>query len=155
MRVNSTGRVVNLNADLLDGKDITALDSTELIDNIGPLPIERTYTSKGGTLFISASGSGYRDSSLARGPGRIGMTIHVDGEVPKLSDVTTNELDSHKAFVSSYTIVEDLPAGNHTIRLVPFYQNGVCNTASEVFYTYCTSTDINDLFRVSVLEIPD
>jgi len=47
-----------------------------------------------------------------------------------------------------------LPAGEHTVRLEPAY-GSVCNTASETFTAFCTSTSTNDRFSVTVLEIPD
>ena len=38
LAVNSSARVTNLNADRLDGKDITAFDAQKVINAFGPLP---------------------------------------------------------------------------------------------------------------------
>lgn len=103
MTVNSRVKVTNLNADQLDGKDSSAFatgvegkatdsdkldgnDSSafapagefgvqEVIDTSGRLPKEGPFTSKGGTLLVSVSGSGFRGSGNAQRPGLIGMAI--------------------------------------------------------------------------------
>lgn len=180
MRVNSGAKVANLNADqldgksdtdfyaagskvadseLLDGKDFSAFGATQVIRDQGPLPLEGTFTSNGGTLIILASGSGYRSSSNARTHGRIGMDIYLNTFIrwDAGAEVFTNEQNSHKAFVDLYAVVP-LPedsAGQFTIRLEDSYNSSVCNTADE-FPTNvrCTTTDRLDFFRVTVLEIP-
>jgi hypothetical protein len=167
MKVNSGTKVTNLNADKIDGKDSTAFVGPTNFDaevlttqdtfsqDFGPLPLEYTYTSHGGTLIISASGSGYRSSSNARGPGLIRMAIRVDGLNRANADAYTNERDSHKAFVDGYAVVKGLPAGDHTIRLEAMYNDSFCNTASEHNFIICTTTDGADSYAVSVVEIPD
>jgi|SRR5215208_1140566 hypothetical protein len=180
MTVNSSAKVANLNADQLDGKsdtdfyaagskvadsesldgkDFSAFGATEVIRDQGPLPLEGTFTSNGGTLIILASGSGYRSSSNARTHGRIGMDIYLNTFIrwDAGAEVFTNEQNSHKAFVDLDAVVP-LPedsAGQYTIRLEDSYNPEVCNTANE-FPTNvrCTTTDRLDFFRVTVLEIP-
>jgi hypothetical protein len=155
MRVDSAGKVANLNADRVDGRDFSAFGAQEVLSQPGPLPLEGNYTSKGGTLIISASGSGYRATASARQGGRIGMDVFVDGLFQGLSRVITNERDSHKAFVPGFLVVEGLPAGPHTIRLEAVYDSGVCNSANETIHDRCTTTDGNDSFGLTVMEIPD
>jgi hypothetical protein len=154
MKVNSATKVASLNADRLDGKDISAFDAEKVISDFGPLPRSGSYTSKGGTLIISASGSGFR-SAFAQKGGLIGMGIVVDGTHRGISEVTTNERDSHKAFVTDTIVVEGLAAGSHSISLQDKFASGVCNTASEEVAHYCTTTNADDTFYVTVVEIPD
>jgi len=99
-------------------------------------PLTGTYKSKGGTLLISASGSGYR----AR-PGKIGMTVSVDGAKKGTVWTYTNERQSHKAFVSSTLVARNQPTGQLKIELD---NQGYPRT----------TIDKNDHFRVTVLEIP-
>jgi len=146
-------------SELLDGKDFSAFGATEVIRDQGPLPLEGTFTSNGGTLIIWASGSGYRSSSNARTHGRIGMDVLLDTFIiwDAGAEVFTNEQNSHKAFVDLYAVVH-LPedsAGQHTIRLEDSYNTSFCNTPNE-FPTNvrCTTTDRLDFFRVTVMEIP-
>jgi hypothetical protein len=167
MKVNSGTKVTNLNADKIDGKDSTDFVGPTNFDakvlttrdvfsqDYGPLPLEYTYTSHGGTLIISASGSGYRSSSNARGPGLIRMGISVDGSTEAVAQTYANERDSHKAFVDGYAVVTGLPAGDHTIRLEAIYNEFFCNTASENNGHICTTTNGLDSYAVSVVEIPD
>jgi hypothetical protein len=151
MKVNRPTKVTNLNADRLDGQDFTSFDAKYVIDDEGPLPIERTFTTQGGTIIIMASGSGYRYP--ARMGGHIGMGIVVDGNGRGVSDVTTNERDTHRAFVPSFTVLR-LGTGTHTLRLEPLYFS-TCNTASETVVLFCTRTNSDDYFRATILEIPD
>lgn len=143
---------LNIDADTLDGKDFSAFGAAEVINIHGPLPLEGTYTSKGGTLIISASGSGYRTNS----PGKMGMYIKVDGNLVFGSGmgVYTNETNNHKAFVGGQEVISGLPAGQHTIRLEANYDQAKCGTAEETTQTFCTVTNHEDRFRVSILEIP-
>ena len=149
LAVNKQAKVANLNADKVDGKDFSAFGVAEVIDTHGGLPRQGTYTSKGGTLLISASGSGYRTDTI----GHIGMKVMVDGVWHGAAIVFTNEVNSHKAFIEEYIVVRGLPAGQHTIRLVEWDDTNSCNGAPTGYY--CTITNDDDYFRVSVLEIPD
>ncbi len=155
MRVNSAAKVANLNADKLDGRDFSAFGANQVIGGVGPLPKEGTFTSKGGTLILSASGSGFRGTGTSQMEGRISMKVLVDGNTQGYVDGYTNERDSHKPFVPNDFVVTGLPAGQHTIRLEEDYNATDCNTANETQRDYCTDTDFNDFFNVTVLEIPD
>jgi len=146
--------VANLNADRLDGKDISAFDAKEVLDSFGPLPIQGTYTSKGGTLVISSSGSGFRSLASAQKPGEIGMRVFIDDSFVDDVPITVNQRDIRHSFVADTAVMEDLPAGEHTIRLVALYDS-TCNTASESPFNYCTTTNRDDRFNVTVVEIPD
>jgi hypothetical protein len=161
LRVDSQARVGNLNADQLDGKDQSAFaDVNELgaqnaVHVFGPLPLERTFTSDGGTLVILASGSGYRSFGGADGPGRIGMYVRVNGSIRGRADGFADERGLHETFVDEYAVVEGLPAGTHPIRLEAVYDDDDCETSDETASTICTTTNSNDFFTVTVVELSD
>jgi hypothetical protein len=115
------------------------------------LPVQSTYTGKGGTLLVTASGSGYRASSLAGLSGLIGMFVMVDSQQYRV-EVYTNERNSHKAFISRTIPISGLPAGQHTIKLLPMFAPD-CGSSSERIDTPCMATDPNDFFNVTVLEL--
>jgi hypothetical protein len=69
--------------------------------------------------------------------------------------IATNERESHKAFVPKTFVARDLPASSHTIRLEAMYNDVYCNTPDELSSYPCTSTNSDDLFDVTVMEIPD
>src|SRR3712207_2118790 len=99
-------------------------------------PFTGTYTSKGGTLILYASGSGFSDAA-----NKIGMTVLVEGAKKGTAWTYTNEASSHKAFVPAALVVRNQPAGQLEIEL---NDTGYANT----------KIDQNDNFRVTVLEIP-
>lgn len=160
LKVDSQAKVANLNADELDGKDASefapaaGFGASEVIDTMGRLPVERPFVSKGGTILISVSGSGFRGSGAAQGAGLIGMEVKVDGVKQDHSLIYTNERDSHKAFVNDHIVVGGLPAGSHTIRLEAMYDSSNCNTPNESIVHVCTSTDSYDSFTASITELP-
>ena len=160
MSVNSDTKVANLNSDQLDGKDqsafadVSELDAATVISRWSALPTQGTYTSEGGTLVVSAAGSGFRSDSNTRTVGDIGMRILVDGTERGQALVHANERQSHKPFVARQIVVKGLAAGSHTISLEALYAS-TCNTASETRYTVCTTTNTNDRFEVTVLELSD
>jgi len=109
----------------------------EVIDTNGALPKEGTYNKRrGGTLIISAAGSGWSSNKDQL----IGMNVYVDNNKVGTAQVWTNEAASHKAFVPVFAVVNNVSKGPHTIKLEPL------NAA--------TNTDQNDYFRVSVEEQP-
>jgi hypothetical protein len=109
----------------------------EVIKDNGVLPKEGTYNKRrGGTLIVSAAGSGFSDT----GEKTIGMTVWVDGENVGTAQVYTNEKLSHKAFVSTFEVVNGVPKGPVKIELKPLNPD--------------TQTDQNDFFRVTVEEQP-
>jgi hypothetical protein len=160
MRVNSDTKVADLNADRLDGKDqsefadVSELDAATVISRWSALPTQGTYTSEGGTLLISAAGSGFRSTSNTRTVGDIGMRILVDGTVRGEALLHANERQTHRPFVARQVVVKGLAAGSHTIRLEAIYAS-TCNTDSETRFTVCTTTNTNDRFEVTVLELSD
>lgn len=98
------------------------------------LPITRIFTTGGGTLLIFASGSGF-------GAGAIGMEILVDGVVRGQASSFTNEPSSHKAFVANTLVVPGIPNGLHniTFRAIP---------------GTTTTTNNDDRFSLTILELP-
>ena len=108
----------------------------EVIVDHGPLPLDGTYYKHGGgTLLISAAGSGWSSDKDQL----IGMNVYVDNRKVGTAQVWTNEAASHKAFVPVFAVVNNVSKGKHTIKLEPL--GG-------------TKTDQNDFFRVTVEEQP-
>lgn len=101
----------------------------------GPLPITVPFASGGGTLVIIFSGSGYGLNSI----GNIGMGLQIDGGTVATTRSFTNEQNSHKAFTTNILVQGNVAAGNHTIGL---------------FVLTNTTTDGNDWFNITVLELP-
>lgn len=159
MTVDSPTKVTNLNSDQLDGKDqrafadVNELGAQTAIHVFGPLPVERTFTSNGGTLVILASGTGFRGGSDH--PGRIAMNVRVNGGIQGRADGFAEEEGPHETFVGEYDVVEGLPAGTHTIRLEANYDDDDCNTADETSGTICTRTNSDDFFTATVIELSD
>jgi len=108
---------------------------TKAIDVVGPLPRQGGFTSGGGILMIIVSGSGWT-SDAAR---RIGMRVLIDGAVAGETRSFSNELNSHKVFSTDALVVDNIAAGNHTVRLEALPS---------------TNTDLNDFFTATVLELP-
>jgi hypothetical protein len=108
-----------------------------VINSTGPLPITSgSFTTGGGTLMLTYSGSGY----LAALPQKlIGMTVKIDGVFVDNTGIFANQAGMHLAFVSKSWILTGIAAGIHTIELSGL--NGV-------------TTDFNDIFNVSVTELP-
>ena len=160
-KVNSSTKVANLNADQLDGQDSSAFaqrsgfNAQQVLSTNGPLPKQAAYTSKGGTLLITASGSGFQYSgNTLRTSGRIGMSVKVD-QAQYIVGAFVNDKDHHYAFVPETFVVSGVAAGQHTISLEALYTPVACDTSRGVTPdTYCTTTDGNDPFSVTVLELP-
>jgi hypothetical protein len=103
----------------------------------GPLPITSgKFTTGGGTLMIFASGSAYRSNF-----GTIGMDIFIDDRYCGNAIVFTNEANSHKLIASNF-ITTGIPAGQHSATIKKF------SDAPE------TTTDVNDHFSLTILELP-
>jgi hypothetical protein len=146
------------NASTLGGSPLVAwgMGATRLE---GPLPSDNLYgspqwsfTSRGGNLLISFSGSGYRSSSN-KVSGRIELELYIDGVARLATWTYTNEFDSHKALPTATGVFDDIPAGDHSVRLVAVQIVG-CGQSGESTEWSCTSTDGNDFFFISVLEQP-
>jgi hypothetical protein len=154
--VNSGNKVVNLNADKVDNKSTTAWKMTDVLDVTGDgIPGFGTITTSGGKLLIMASGSGYRSSSDALNPGRIGVDVYFDHAPVAGGEASTftNEFNSHKAFVTSYIVLSGIPAGSHTVGLAEKHDGAKCGF-SDTTDDFCTTTDASDSFHVAVIEMP-
>jgi hypothetical protein len=103
----------------------------------GPLPIDGdafTPTSNG-TFLLFASGSGWSTGGAAL----IGMNVIANGTWVGSSQVWTNPAYSHAAFVPICVPLSGLTPGQPvTVRLEAFNE---------------TTTDLNDYFNVTVVEI--
>jgi hypothetical protein len=109
----------------------------EVINTNGALPKEGTYNKRrGGTLIVSAAGSGFSDTENKT----IGMEVFVNGTKVGTAQVYTNEKLSHKAFVPTFAVVNGVPKGSVKIELKALNAD--------------TKTDQNDFFRVTVEEQP-
>ena len=109
----------------------------EVINTNGALPKEGTYQKRrGGTLIVSAAGSGFSDTENKT----IGMEVFVNGNKVGTAQVYTNEKLSHKAFVPAFAVVNKVPKGPVKIELRALNAD--------------TKTDQNDFFRVTVEEQP-
>jgi hypothetical protein len=160
MTVSSPTKVANLNADQLDGKDqrafadVNELGAQLITRTFGPLPVERTFTSEGGTLLILASGSGYRGGA-EMSSGRIGMDVKFDGSLRGRANGFSQGFNVHETFVDEYIILEGVSAGTHTLRLERTYDSSDCDTDEETSSDYCTATNSNDFFAATVIELSD
>lgn len=111
-------------------------DVTQVFNSkAGGLPVSAAFSSQGGTLLIFASGSGW-SADVAR---QIGMQIQIDSAIKGYAKSFTNETGSHKVFSANPLVVSGIAAGPHTLALVALAS---------------TSTDGNDFFNVTVLELP-
>lgn len=162
LRVNAnSGTASNLSADRLDGKDqrafadVSELDAREVIlSSTGPLPVQTTFTSNGGTLVVMASGTGYRRSSSDVSSGPIGMNVKVNGfHIGRAEGFAEEEVVS-EAFIGGDTVVTGVPAGTHTVRLEDHYDED-CDSSEETDHTPCTGTNSHDRFAVTVVELSD
>jgi hypothetical protein len=105
------------------------------VNAAGALPLAGdTFTSHGGTLTLNASGSAWSTSAGAL----IGMNVLVDGVVVGTSQVYTNEAQSHKALIPISVALPGVGAGAHVVVIQPL--SG-------------TTTDFNDFFNVTVVEV--
>ncbi len=153
IKESTLGKVPNANK--LDGRDVTAWNSSRVIDAFGPLPVEGTYTSKGGTLFVSAAGSG-RYNGMNGGP--FGADVLIDGQVVAVLQTywpCCQDTGLRRTFVPEFAVIDTLPPGPHTIRIEAKHSgNAGCSEDSPPGTWYCTGTDSTDVFHVAIMEIP-
>jgi hypothetical protein len=117
-------------------KATVSFGAKEVINTTGDKALTGTYQKrKGGTLLISAAGSGWSKTKDQK----IGMNVLVNGNQVGTAQVWTNEAESHKAFVPAFEVVNKVPKGQVNIKLEPL-------TGTEI--------DQNDYFRVTVEEQP-
>ncbi|MEN6375930.1 MAG: DUF6519 domain-containing protein [Smithella sp.] len=94
------------------------------------------FTSSGGMLLVFAFGSGF-----SRTAGRmIGMQINVDDMMMGSASIFANEASSHKSFVGASIMITSIGAGSHTLKIYNLNLD--------------TQTDANDIFDVTVMELP-
>lgn len=139
VRMNVASFDVSLPADLAVAGEINSsrFKATTLMSSRGgPLPLSTVFTSSGGTLLVFASGTAFRNG----GSGLIGMLVRIDNVTMAVANGFSNELSSHRAIPSTFTVVTSVNAGSHTLELSP--RDGF------------TLTDGNDFFNVAVLELP-
>ncbi|MBI5775499.1 MAG: hypothetical protein HZA89_17400 [Verrucomicrobia bacterium] len=110
-------------------------NAATVINTPGSLPLSGSFNSGGGTLMITASGSGYTSTAGQN----IGMNVLIDGTVRVVCTIYANAATTHLAFVQKTIVVSGIPAGAHTVQIQA--HSG-------------TLTDGNDGFCVSVLELP-
>jgi hypothetical protein len=128
--------VASVGTDSVAAQAASKFGAKEVIDANGPLPVNGTYTSKGGTLIISAAGSGFSGANNQL----IGMKVRVDGSIENpTAEVFANNMNVHLAFVPATIVVRGLPAGPVPIVL----EKG----------PGATTTDANDSFKVTVIEL--
>ncbi len=104
------------------------------VNQAGPLPITRAFTSSGGTLVVFVSGS----LSTSKPALLLVMNIDFDGNRIGTCQEWIN-VSSHISLVPVLLTVPTPPAGNHVIEL----SVGSGNTAS----------DVNDYYNVTVIEL--
>jgi hypothetical protein len=101
----------------------------------GPLPVSGLFTSAGGRLIITVSGSAFR---TAIGSGTLGFDVAIDGIKIGSINGFTNEPQSHRTLPTRTFVVQTVGAGNHTISLAVQLD---------------TVTDANDYFNITVVEL--
>jgi hypothetical protein len=117
-------------------KATVSFGAKEVINTTGDKALTGTYQKrKGGTLLISAAGSGWSKTKDQK----IGMNVLVNGNQVGTAQVWTNEAESHKAFVPAFEVLNKVRKGQVNIKLEPL--SG-------------TEIDQNDYFRVTVEEQP-
>jgi hypothetical protein len=116
-----------------DGWRVTALTLSGGTN--GVLPKTAKFEShEGTTLLILAAGSGWGSAAAT-----IGMDVQIDGKSCGELKRYTNENGSHKAFNANPLVVTTVKPGSHTVTLAALAG---------------TSTDLNDYFSVTILELP-
>lgn len=108
------------------------------INSVGPLPLSSAaFTTSGGTLILNYSGSGYAGAANSM----IGMTVTLDGVTfVDNTAIFVNNPGQHLAFVPKTWVLSNIPAGTHTISLSKMNVG--------------TQTDANDIFNLTVTELP-
>jgi hypothetical protein len=103
----------------------------------GPLPKSISFTSHGGLVLLSLSGSAYGTAI-----GFIGVNVTLDGTNVASLIVAVNDTSMHHALVPVLTPVA-IPAGQHSVTFTAITDGG-----------YHTGTDTYDIFYLTTLELP-
>ncbi len=109
---------------------------TNVINTTGPLGLSASFVSHGGTLLITASGSGWGGAGTIIG---MGLNLETVGGAIGQCTIYATQAGTHYAFVPKTFVKTGVPAGTHTISLG--YRTG-------------TGTDANDFFSVTIEELP-
>ena len=119
-----------------DGKLVSSMwRATQVMNQRqGPMPVNASFVSGGGTLVIFFSGSGF-----SSGATNIGLVVLIDGSSIGTTRSFTNEGGSHKAFTTNIIVQPNVAAGAHSISLSALVG---------------TNSDGNDWYNVAILELP-
>ena len=109
--------------------------ATNVVNSAGPLTLNKSFTTSGGTLVIAASGTGYSTTAGAT----IGMDIKLDGTTIDSCLIYANPSATHMAFLPKTIVKTGVAAGSHTLVLAAHGS---------------TTTDTTDNFCVTVQELP-
>ena len=104
------------------------------INQPGPLPLTRAFTSSGGTLLVFVSGS----LSTTSQPRLLQTGIYFDGDLIANCQEWSN-VNSHLSLIPVLLTVANRPAGNHVIEIT-IVSGG-------------TNSDVNDFYNVTVIEL--
>jgi hypothetical protein len=134
---NLADRVTALEAALARTKPTVVIDAAPGVSQPTTIIKTGTFTSMGGTVILTVSGSGY----VGANPPSLLMdlSVQLDGNVIGHLKEYTNETGSHKAFPTRSFVLAGLAAGSHTV--------GLLQTAP-------MTSDGNDFFTVTVIELP-
>lgn len=102
---------------------------------VGPLPIEASFTSSGGTLVVFTSGTVFTTIG-----GLMRLQFTIDGGNAKFVEYSSNEVNSHKTYPATVEVFTGIAAGMHTFRIAVWNDTAV--------------SDFNDRFYATVLELP-
>jgi len=120
-----------------DAGEPAGTTATEVLGNKqGPVPLSGTFTSKGGRLTVTLSGSGYRAAGGTSGT--LGLALTIDAVAVGTVNGFTNEPLSHKALPVRTFVVDSIAAGQHTLAVTAQID---------------TITDANDYFNATVMEL--
>ena len=121
--------------DVNGGIKSTKWSATGVLANApGPLPLSGSFGSGGGTLIITACGSGYYGTVGTI----IGFNVQLDSVTKGGTRLYINETNSHKALPCANFVVTGVAAGSHTASIV-------ANTIT---------TDASDFFSLTIVEFP-
>ncbi len=95
------------------------------------------FITSGGSVLFELACSGFR--AAADGEGDIEVGLSADDFAAAVTRVYTNETDSHKATIVSWSDELTLPAGTHTLEFYPLPP---------------TKTDVHDFCNLVILEEP-
>jgi hypothetical protein len=127
---------------------------TVMLASGGSIPEEVELRSDGGEYLMMVSGSAFRPGNVG---GPMAMLVEVvqgtqsqQSQMRMFSNFTS---PTHMAFPSLFEMI-DPKKGPFTIRISEFPDNASCGTGAQNSAMFCTATDTNDSFRVTLLNMP-